>query len=120
MGRAHWGEPLGLLNAPDINTVAGASFAYAGAMEAQDEILTANALSEGGEVSFLCRSAVAKLFATRQGYSTNESLWVGPLANGLLAGCRAFTSQSVPATTLVGGDFSQMLVAEFGVGLESG
>lgn len=112
------GQPLGLLNTSGIGTFTGASIAYDDVLEAQGDILDANGLNDGGEVSFACRPAVSKLLANRQGFSTNAPLWVGPLARGQLAGCPGYSSGNVPADTLIAGDFSQMLIGEFGAGLE--
>lgn len=112
------GVPLGLLNTSGIGTFTGAALAYADLLEAQTNVLSANALSEGGEVSFVCRPAVASLLASRQGFSTVAPMWMGPLASGQLVGCPAFSSMRVPAATLIGGDFGQMLIAEWGAGLE--
>ena len=45
-------------------------------------------------------------------------MWTGPLAQGSLIGCPAISSQSVPAATLIAGDWSQMVIAEWGNSLE--
>jgi len=111
------GEPTGILNA-GIGTFTGASVAYSGLLEAQTDILTANSLNDGSAVSFVCRPAVASLLAARQGFSTNAPMWTGPLWKGQVAGCDAFSTMNIPATTLLAGDFSQLLIAEFGSGLE--
>lgn len=112
------GEPTGLLSAAGIGTFTGASLAYAGLLEAQTDILNANALSDGGQVAFTCRPAVASLLANRQGFSTLLPMWTGPLAAGQLIGCPAVSTMQIPASTLVAGDFSQMLLAEWAGGIE--
>ena len=111
-------DPLGVLNVAGIGTFTGASITYAGLLEAQTDILTANALSDGGEVAFACRAAVASLLANRQGFSTLAPMWSGPLADGRLTGCPAISSQSVPASTLLAGDFAKLLLVEWGNSLE--
>lgn len=112
------GQPTGVMGTTGIGTFTGASVAYAGVLEAQTDILTANALSEGGAVSFICRPAVALLLANRQGFSDTAPMWTGPLSSGTVAGCPALSTMTMPATTLMAGDFSQLAVAEFGAGLE--
>jgi HK97 family phage major capsid protein len=109
---------LGLLGTAGIGTFTGASLTYAELLEAQTDILSANALSEGGKVSFLCRAAVAALLADREAFSADVPLWRGPLDAGQLTDCPALTSMNIPADTLIAGDFSQMAIAEFGNGLE--
>ncbi len=110
------GEPTGILNVAGIGTFTGASLAYAGVLEAQTDILNANALSAAGEVSFVCRPAVASLLANRQGFSSTAPMWAGALDAGQLASCRARSTMNVPAATLVACDFTQILIAEWGPG----
>ncbi|HMO45913.1 MAG TPA: phage major capsid protein [Rubrivivax sp.] len=112
------GEPLGLLNTVGIGTFTGTSVDYADLLEVQADILAANALTDGGALSFVTAPAVAQLLAARQGFSADRPLWAGPLAAGLLVACPARSSMNVPADTLLCGDFSQLMIAEFGVGIE--
>lgn len=112
------GQPTGLLNTAGIGGFTGASLAYAGVLESQTDILTANALGASGEVGYLCRPAVASLLAQRQAFSANEAIWRGPLAAGQVLGCTAYSSMNAPASTLIAGDWSQLLLAEWGPGLE--
>ena len=111
------GQPTGITNTAGIGAFAGASLAYAGLLEAQTDVLTNNALG-GGEVTFVCRPTIASLLAARQGFGTTAPMWIGPLAAGQLVHCPAFSSMNVPADTLIGGDFAQLLIAEWGVGIE--
>lgn len=113
------GQPTGILNTPGIGTFTGASISYSGLLEAQGDVLSANALSEGGRVAFVCRPAVASLLANRQGFNASAPpCWQGPLAEGTVIGCPAISSMQLPAATLLAGDFSQMLLAEWGAGLD--
>lgn len=116
-GTGSSGQPTGLVNVAGIGTFTGASVNYAGILEAQRDVLSANALTEGGTVGFTCRPTVAELLANRQGFSTLVPMWQGPLDAGQLAGCKAVSSMSVPASTLVAGDWQQMVLAEWGAGL---
>lgn len=112
------GQPTGLINTAGIGTFNGASVTYANVLEAQTDILNANALNTAGEVGFLCRPAVAAVLAQRQGFSTTAPIWTGPLAAGQVLGNTAFSSMNSPASTLLAGDWSQLLIAEWGAGLE--
>lgn len=116
-GTGAGGAPQGLLNTTGIGTFTGASLAYSGLLEAQADVLTANALFN--DIGFLCRPTVAQLLANRQGFSTLVPMWEGPLAAGLLAKCPAYSTMNVPAATLIGGDFSQLILAQWG-GIEIG
>jgi HK97 family phage major capsid protein len=113
------GQPTGILNIPGIGTFTGASINYAALLESQTDILSNNALSEGGRVAFVCRPAVASLLANRQGFNANSGpCWQGPLAEGTVIGCPAMSTMQLPAATLLAGDFSQMLLAEWGSGVD--
>jgi HK97 family phage major capsid protein len=113
------GQPSGLLNVPGIGTFNGASITYANLMEAQTDVLSANGLSDGGRVAFACRPAVASVLAQRQGFNASSPpCWVGPLDEGLLVGCPAISTVGVPAATLIAGDWSRMMLAEWGPGLD--
>ena len=81
-------------------------------------MLNANALASPASFAYVTTPTVAALLAKRQGFSTNEPMWEGPLDTGTIADCPAFSSTNVPATTIVAGDFSQLIVAEFGPGVE--
>jgi HK97 family phage major capsid protein len=112
------GQPTGIINTAGVGTFNGASITYANVLEAQTDILNANALTTGGEVGFLCRPAVAAVLAQRQGFSTNAPIWSGPLAAGQVLGNTAFSTMNAPASTLIAADWSQLLIAEWGAGLE--
>ena len=113
------GQPTGILNTANIGSFTGASITYGGLLEAQTDILNNNALSEGGRVAFVCRPAVASLLANRQGFNASTGpCWQGPLAEGTVVGCPAVTTMQLPAATLLAGDFSQMILAEWGFGLD--
>jgi HK97 family phage major capsid protein len=111
------GEPLGLLNTSGIGTFNGASITYANVLESQTDVLNANALGEESTLGYACRPAVASVLAQRQGFSSLAPLWVGPLNAGQIVGAPAFSSLTIPAATLVCGDFKKMMLAEWGAGV---
>lgn len=113
------GQPTGILNTVGIGTFTGASISYSSLLESQTDILNNNALSEGGRVAFVCRPAVASLLANRTGFSANSGpCWTGQLAAGSLVGCPAISSMQMPAGTLLAGDFSQLILGEWGSGVD--
>lgn len=111
------GQPLGVLNTPGLQTFTGASLSWVNALVPQGQILGANALSDGGRVAYVTTPAVAQVAANRQGFSTTAPLWVGGLAEGQLAGCLAMSSTQMPAATLLAGDWSRMMLLEWGAGV---
>ena len=113
------GQPTGIINTVGIGTFTGASISYSGLLEAQLDVLNNNALSEGGRVAFVCRPAVAGLLANRQSFSASTGpCWQGPLAEGTVVGCPAVSTMQLPAATLLAGDFSQLILAEWGSGID--
>jgi len=113
------GQPTGIINTGGIGGFPGASITYSALLEAQTDVLSANALSEGGRVAFVCRPAVASLLANRTGFNANSGpCWQGQIAQGSLVGCPAISSMQLPAATLLAGDFSQLILAEWGSGVD--
>lgn len=111
------GQPTGIINTPGIGSFNGTSITYANTREAETDVLGVSAARSGG-VGFACRPAIASLLAQRNGHSANAPIWTGPLAAGLVNGCRAVSSMAMPASTLLCGDFTQLLVLQWGLGVE--
>jgi hypothetical protein len=87
-------------------------------LEAKTDVLTSNAMTDEGNFAFACRPTVASLLATKQGFSTLVPLWTGPLDSGQLRGNPAFSSMVAPADTLIGGDWRQLMILEWGSSLQ--
>jgi HK97 family phage major capsid protein len=111
------GQPLGIIGTPGIGSFNGASITYANTREAETDVLSVSAARAGG-VSFACRPAIASLLSQRNGHSANAPIWTGPLARGQVNGCPALSSQSMPAGNLLAGDFGQLLILQWGLGVE--
>jgi HK97 family phage major capsid protein len=106
------GAPVGVLDIPGIGSTSGASLANTGVITLQ-----ADAAKRLGPFAGYCASvAVAQTMATRLRDSTNTSfyLWEGGLYDGRVAGCRAIASDNVPASTLIFGNWDQLLVGTWG------
>ncbi len=116
-GTGAGGQPLGIINTPGIGTFNGASITYANTREAETDVLSVSAARAGG-VSFACRPAIASVLSQRNGHSANAPIWTGPLARGQVNGCPALSSQSMPAGSLLCGDFGQVLILQWGLGVE--
>jgi HK97 family phage major capsid protein len=110
------GQPTGILQTSGIGSVSGTSLTYDTALEFQSDVLAANALVNPATCGYVAPVATAKLLANRQKFSgTDATLWSGNLADGQLAGFPAMSSEHVPASHLLFGDWSSILVAEWGV-----
>lgn len=108
------GQPSGVLQIPGIGAFSGTALAYATLLGAQRALLAANGVGATGELAWLATPATAELLANRQGFSTTAPMWQGKLSSGSLIGCPGFTSMSVPTGILIGGDWSQLLIAQWG------
>jgi HK97 family phage major capsid protein len=116
VGTGASGQPAGILdNAYDAGrgSVDGTSLDFAKTMEFQSDVATANALSE--TCGYVTTPAIAGLLASRMKVANDFSpIWEGNILNGTVAGFRAMSSGQMPTAGLLFGDFSQMIVAEWG------
>ena len=110
------GMPRGVLNTAGIGTFSGSSLALAELTEAQEDLLAANAMLNPGTLGYATTPAVAKLLKNRQRFTgTDSPLWIGPLHDGAIEGVRALSSLQIPTASMIYGDWSQILIPEWGV-----
>jgi HK97 family phage major capsid protein len=109
------GQPTGIISTSGIGSVTGTTIAYSGILEFQTDVMAANALINAATSGYVCTPAVAALLAVRQRFaSTDTPLWEGGLMDGRVAGFAAMSSTQMPASRLLFGDFSQLVIAEWG------
>jgi HK97 family phage major capsid protein len=109
------GQPLGIVGTPGIGSVTGTTLAYAGVLEFQTDVLTANALVNPGTAGYVTTPVVAALLAGRSRFTnTDTPLWEGGLMDGRVAGLPAMSSTQIAAGRMLFGDFSQLVIAEWG------
>lgn len=114
-GSAASGQPRGILNTAGIGAVTGTSLAYAGILEFQSDVIAANGLVNPAAAAYVTTPAVAALLAARQRFtSTDSPLWQGALYNGEVSGYSAFACTNMPAATAIFGDWSQLVIGEWG------
>ena len=107
------GAPVGVLGTGSIGAFTGTSLGIAALLNAQVDVATANALSP--ECAYLTTPQVASLLAQRQRFaSTDSPLWDGNILEGNVLGFKAVTTNQVPADTMIFGDWSQVIFAEWG------
>jgi len=110
------GQPIGILNTPGIGAFTGTTLGLTALSDAQLDILTANALLNPTALGFAATPAVANLLKNRPRFtSTDTPLWQGALHDGQIEGVRSIASQQMPAATMLYGDWSQILIPEWGV-----
>ena len=110
------GEPVGILYATGVGAVDGTSLGYAGLLECQNSVLNASALVNFDAMGYATTPDVASLLMQRQRFAgTDSPLWTGSMAVGEVSGVRGLSSLQVPEANLIFGDWSQAVIAEWGV-----
>ena len=113
-GSGSSGQPTGISATAGIGSVTGTSLAYAGIVEFQTDTAGSNALADNS--AYLTTPAIAGLLMQRQRFSSTDSpLWVGSVLDGQMAGYRATTTTVVTAGSMTFGDFSQVVIGEWGM-----
>lgn len=114
-GTGSSGQPLGVLATSGIGSVSGSSLAYAGVLEFQTDVASSNALVNPGSAGYVTTPAVAALLMARQRFSSTDTpLWNGNIYDGTMAGFRAMSSTQTPSATTIFGDWSQLVIGEWG------
>jgi HK97 family phage major capsid protein len=108
------GQPTGITNTAGIGSVTGTSLAYAGLVEFQTDVAGSNALV--GSSGYVTTPTVAGLLKGRQRFtSTDTPIWQGNILEGEIEGYKAMTSLQIPAANMIFGDFSQVVIGEWGM-----
>lgn len=113
-GSGAGGQPAGLIGTAGVGAVTGTTFDYADILEFQSDLATANALS--GSLGYVATPVVASLAMARSRFaSTDTPLWTGNMLDGMMAGFKAMSSNQVPTGDMIFGDWSQLVIGEWGV-----
>lgn len=102
-------QPMGVLNA-GITSISGSSFSYATALSFPSTVAVANRLD--GRLCFIANpttAAILKARAKETGYPTYVLS-----EDGMMAGYTVYESNQIGASTILFGDFSKVLVGQFG------
>ena len=113
-GSGSSGQPTGISATAGIGSVTGTSLDYADVVEFQTDAAAGNALADG--CAYLTTPAVAGLLMQRQRFSSTDTpLWMGSVLDGQMAGYRATTTTQITAASMIFGDFSQVVIGEWGM-----
>jgi HK97 family phage major capsid protein len=114
-GTGTGGQPYGVANASGLGSVAAGTFDYAKALEFVVDVASANALNQEA-CAYVTTPTIAQAAIQRQEVSgTYSPVWKGNIREGRVAGLRARTSTNVTAGTVFFGDWSQVVIGEWGV-----
>lgn len=114
-GAGSSGEPQGIVGTSGVGSVSGSSLAAAGILEFQSDVAAGNLLSDA--FGYVTTPAVAALLMARPELPSTGTtrLWQGSMLNGSLFGQRAMSSNQMSSATMLAGDFSQVVIGEWGV-----
>lgn len=113
-GTGAGGQPAGISVTAGIGSVTGTSLAYAGVLDFQTDLAAGNALTT--KCAYVTTPAVAGLLAQRQRFtSTDTPLWSGGVLEGQMGGFMATTTTQITAASMIFGDFSQVVIGEWGM-----
>jgi HK97 family phage major capsid protein/HK97 family phage prohead protease len=109
------GQPTGISNTGSIGSVTGTSIALAGMIEFQTDLAAGNALANN--CAYITTPAVAGLLKGRARIASTDSLtlWNGSVLDGQIEGFKATTSTQLTAGSMIFGDFSQVVLGEWGM-----
>ena len=114
-GAGSGGEPQGIVGTAGVGSVSGTSLAAAGVLEFQSDVAGGNLLVDS--CGYVTTPAVAALLMARPELPSTGTtrLWQGNMLNGSLFNMRAMTSNQMSAATMLFGDWSQVVIGEWGV-----
>jgi HK97 family phage major capsid protein len=111
------GQPTGIAATTGVGTAnptAGTNINYADMIRFQTTVAGANAMLPG--FGYVTTPTIAGLLMGKPRFTNSDTpIWGGNILDGSLVGARAMTSLQVSSATMFGGDFSQVVVGEWGV-----
>lgn len=111
------GEPQGIVGSANVGSVTCTTIGtdtYKKMLEFQSDLATANALR--GNLAYVTTPAVGALLAGYPRFaSTDTPVWDGNLLNATVCGLPAFTSNQLEAGYCIFGNWSDLIVGEWGV-----
>lgn len=113
-GSGTGGEPLGIIGASGVGTFTGTSLGWAGLVNAQEDVFAGREI-DPTTCGWVFPSAVATLLMGREQITGGGRLcWEGAHGDGIVAGCHALSTNSLAAATGIFGDFSRLVIGEWG------
>jgi HK97 family phage major capsid protein len=108
------GQPHGIVGLAGIGSESGASIALSNVVTSQQTIGDANAIFDPASVGYFASPDTAATMMQRFTSPQVEPLWRGDLFTGMVAGVKGFATKSMPASTLLLGDWSTVLLVIWG------
>ena len=114
-GSSSAGQPTGIVQTANIGTfTVDGTDTIGDLLDAQADVATANALTSSA--AYVTTHAAAALLMKRQKFSSTDTpLWEGNVLDGKVLGFRAMATNQMSSGTMIFGDFSQLIIGEWGV-----
>lgn len=111
------GQPTGVRNASGIGTAnpsTGTAIGYADMIRFQTAVAGSNAFMPG--FSYVTTPTVAGILMGKPRFTNSDTpIWGGNILDGTLVGARAIASLQVGSGTIIGGDWSNVVIGEWGM-----
>lgn len=108
------GQPLGIVNTPNVGTFTGGTLNRSALTNAQLDVGDANAVVSGS-VGYVTTPTVANTLANRADtIESTRALWQGPLHEGTLIGTRALSTKNCPSATGIYADWANLTLVSWG------
>jgi HK97 family phage major capsid protein len=111
------GQPTGIANTSGVGTAnpgTGTNIAYADAIRFQTTVAGSNAFLPG--FGYVTTPTIAGILMGKPRFTNSDTpVWGGNILDGTMVGAPAMTSLQVSSGTMFGGDFSQVIIGEWGV-----
>jgi len=109
--------PTGISATSGIGTAApatGTNIGYADMIRFQTTVAASNAMMPG--FGYVTTPTIAGILMGKPRFTNSDTpIWEGNILDGQVVGARAMTSLQVSSATTFGGDFSQVVIGEWGV-----
>ncbi|MBK9362996.1 MAG: phage major capsid protein [Rubrivivax sp.] len=114
-GSGNSGQPQGIVGTNGVGSVTGGSLDAADVVEFMSDVAGSNALRDTS--GYVTTPAVAALLMVRPELPSTGTtrLWTGNMLNGQLFGHRAMATNQMASATMLFGDWSTVILAEWGV-----
>lgn len=111
------GQPLGIIATTGIGTsnpTAGTACVYADVIRFQSTVAASNAMMPG--FAYVTTPTVAGIFMGKPRFTNSDTpIWQGNILDGQVVGAQAMTSLQIGSGQMLGGDFSNVVIGEWGV-----
>lgn len=111
------GQPTGVRNTTGFGTAnpsTGTAIGYADMIRFQTAVAASNAMMPG--FGYVTTPTVAGILMGKSRFTNSDTpIWGGNILNGTLVGAPAMASLQVGSGTIIGGDWSQVVIGEWGV-----